>query len=141
MIYNSKIHRNGCVCKDDDLSWKCAKCGRDCAPCWGGHVNDDHEDICGACSFREDHQLRTKRQMFDGSISSAEAMSEAARSDVGFMPLEAVRVEKGWIVISIDQAILTAWNHGRWKCASGHADGIDMSSRCTSCGEVKPFDE
>lgn len=139
VIKDRQLHREGCLCDDDKLSWTCYKCGEERAPCWAGGVNDDHDDICGVCLFRETHyEDRVKLTTISSARDETEAMLIAAQRGVDHMPLIAIPQGRGtgWYVVSISQAILTAWNNSRRKCSEEHAGPWDGSWRCMTCGEV-----
>ena len=146
------VHRAGCDCIGSDVArWTCARCGRACAPCWGGYVDDGHNDVCGVCHFQESaYPERVRGFAVDADDEAplsaggyakerTRALGVAAARNVNFMPIHAsLDGEVGrWIVIAIYCAVLDAWTWARSQCAEeGHSDWRNMTSgRCVRCGE------
>ena len=138
MKLDPTIHRKGCSCTDNHLSWTCSMCGEKCAPCWHGYTDEDHRDICGVCDWEKNH-APTRVMTYESTYEpdGDKGVRNAARSDANFMPIASVFIDGTRVSICIDQAILTAWSFARLACRDGHVGGTTLGGRCTRCGERK----
>lgn len=119
-----------------DRGWECGICKRQCAPCWGGHYDDNLGDVCEPCT---NLQQPNRYRIITINGNPQMAAIEVMRKHPGWIAIAAAQTAIGQSAVAIihEEEIIAAIG-ARIECnQDGHKPGHigrEKLQRCLRCG-------